>query len=232
MLLDTGDALVGGAPLGDLTQGEVVVAGMNLMGYQAMALGPKELSLGRDVLQQRLDEAQFPFLSANVVSSPTGELLVSPYTVLEAGPYRLGILGLTRAMKEPPPGIQVLDPQAALERYVPQLAGQAEVIIVLTNLGYRKAVTLVRAVPGIDLLVAARPDQLPEQAIRVPETTAWAVVADQPMTRHTGRRVGHLEVMVRSDGTLAEPSWVSVPLDATFADELEMTLLLKGFPRP
>jgi 2',3'-cyclic-nucleotide 2'-phosphodiesterase (5'-nucleotidase family) len=205
---------------------------MNLMGYQAMALGPKELSLGRDVLQQRLDEAQFPFLSANVVLSPTGELLVSPYTILEVGSYRLCILGLTRPMKEPPPGIQILDPQAALEHYVPRLAGQAEVIVVLTNLGYRQALTLVRSVPGIDLLVAARPDQLPEQAIRAPDTMTWAVVADHPMPRHTGRRVGHFEVMVRSDGTLAEPSWVSIWLDARFTDDPEMALLLERFPKP
>jgi 2',3'-cyclic-nucleotide 2'-phosphodiesterase (5'-nucleotidase family) len=232
LLLDTGDALVGGAPLGDLTRGEVVVAGMNLMGYQAMALGPKELSLGLDVLQQRLDEAQFPFLSANAVLSATGELVVAPYTTLEVGPYRVGILGLTRPMKKPPAGIQVLDPQAALEQYVPQLAGQVEVIVVLTNLGYRQAISLVRAVPGVDLLVAALPDQLPEQAMHAPDTGTWAVAAEQPVARHTGRRVGHLEVTIRSDGSLADPSWVSLPLDARFADDPDMTKLLAGFPKP
>jgi len=41
-----GDALVGGGILGDITQGEAIVAGMNLMSYDAFALGPKELALG------------------------------------------------------------------------------------------------------------------------------------------------------------------------------------------
>jgi len=232
LLLDTGDALVGGAPLGDLTQGEVVVAGMNLMGYQAMAVGPKELGLGLDVLQQRLDEAQFPFLSANAVSSATGELLVAPYTVLEVGAYQVGILGLTRPMKSPPDGVQILDPQAALERYVPALAEQAQVIVVLTNVGYRQALSLAQAVPGVDLLVAALPDQLPERAMRAPDTGTWAVTAEQPVARHTGRRVGHLVVTILSDGSLVDPSWVSLPLDAQFADDPEMTKLLKGFPKP
>jgi len=42
LLLDTGDALAGGKRLGDATQGQVIVDGMNLMGYDAMALGPLE----------------------------------------------------------------------------------------------------------------------------------------------------------------------------------------------
>jgi 2',3'-cyclic-nucleotide 2'-phosphodiesterase (5'-nucleotidase family) len=205
---------------------------MNLMGYQAMALGPKELSLGWDVLQQRLEEAQFPLLSVNAVVSDTGELLVAPYAILEIGPFQVGVLGLTRLMQEPPDGIRVLDPLDALERYVPQLAAQVEVVVLLTNVRYRQALTLVRSVSGIDLLVAALPDQLPDKVIRTPDTGTWAIVADHPSPRHTGRRVGHLEVTIQGDGSLVDPSWVSLWLDAKFADDPEMKELLAGFLEP
>lgn len=228
-MLDTGDALIGGGILGDGTQGEAIVAGMNLMGYDAMALGPKELSLGLEVLRLRMAEAQFPLLAANVVATDTQELLAQPYTVLDVGGQRLGVIGLTRQPDTPLIGFQVLDAQQSLARYVPEVAGQADVVILLTNLDYRTGAALVRGVPGIDLLVSALPDQVPGQAVRLPETGTIVVAADHPTPGHTGRRVGRLVVRLGSDGTLGGESWRSVPMDGTIADDPEMRALLDSF---
>lgn len=225
-MLDTGDALIGGGFVGDRTQGEAIVAGMNLMGYDAMALGSKELSLGPEVLQQRMAEARFPMLSANVVFSDTGELLARPYTVLEVGSHRLGVIGLTRLPATALVSFRVLDPQQAAAQYVPRVAGQADVVILLTNLEYRAGLALVRAVPGIDLLITALPGQLPSQAVRVPETGTVVVTAEQPLTRHTGRRVGRLVVTVERDGTLIGESWTSVVMYNKIADDPQMKALL------
>jgi 2',3'-cyclic-nucleotide 2'-phosphodiesterase (5'-nucleotidase family) len=245
--LDTGDALVTGTPvvegqtyvpgqalpvyhpLGDLTKGEVIVAGMNLMGYDAMALGPKDLTLGPDVLQQRMAEAEFPFLSANAVLADGGELLAPAYTIVETGPYRLGILGLTRQPKESVAGIEVRDPQVALERWLPEVAVEADVVILLTNLDFRAAVDLVRAVPGVDLLVAALPGQLPANVMHVPDTGTLAVTAEQAMERHSGRRVGELLLAVQPDGTISARSWQSVDMAKEFADDFEMAALLESY---
>jgi 2',3'-cyclic-nucleotide 2'-phosphodiesterase (5'-nucleotidase family) len=229
LLLDSGDALIGGGVLGDSTQGEAVVAGMNLMGYNAMALGPKELSLGAEVLRQRLAEAEFPILSANVVSKDGGELVALPYDVLEAGPYRVGVIGLTRPTNEALADFQVLDPQEAAARAVPEVTAQTDVVILLTNLEYRPALALVEAVPGVDLVIAALPGQLPNQAVRLPATGTLAVTAEQPLQRHTGRRVGRLAVTVGSDGTLAGEEWASVEMGPRIADDPEMRALLERY---
>jgi 2',3'-cyclic-nucleotide 2'-phosphodiesterase (5'-nucleotidase family) len=212
-----------------MTQGEVIVAGMNQMGYDAMALGPKELSLGPEILGQRIAEARFPMLSANAVLSGTGELLVRPYTILDVGGHRLGILGLTRVPDETLAGFQILDPGAAAAEYVPRVAEQADTVVVLTNMGFRGTMALAQAVPGIDLLIAALPGQLPTQAVPVPETGTLAVTAEQPLARHTGRRVGRLVVTVGSDRGLTGESWASVPMDKTLADDLLMQILLDGY---
>lgn len=68
---------------------------MNLMEYDAMALGETDLQLGEDVLRQRVQEVRFPVLSANVVVQSTGKLFVQPYVLLESGGRTLGIIGLT-----------------------------------------------------------------------------------------------------------------------------------------
>jgi len=231
-LLDTGDALVGGGWLGDTTQGEAVVAGMNLMGYDALALGPRELSLGPELLAQRMAEADFPVLSANVVLTATGELLAEPYAILEVGGRRVGVLGLTRTPDEPGSHFQVVDPREVAKERVPEVAGLADIVIVLTNVGYRSAQGIAEAVPGIDLVIAALPGQLPDRAWRAPNTGTLVVTAEQPLPRHSGRRVGRLAVVVRDDGRLTQETWASQPMDNTLADDLRMQALLEGYRPP
>lgn len=228
-MLDTGDALVGGGKLGDKTRGEAIIAGMNLMGYDAMALGPKELGLGLDVLRQRLSEAEFPMLSANVVLSDTQELLAEPYVILERAGQRLGVIGLTRTPPGPVPGVQVLNIREAAERYVPEVAAKAGTVIVLTNLDWGAAQLLAQAVPDIDLVIAALPAGNPTEAVRVQGTGTLVVTAERAQPGHSGRAVGWLEFSLQPDGSLAGESWRTNWIFKTIVDDPEMSELLAGF---
>jgi 2',3'-cyclic-nucleotide 2'-phosphodiesterase (5'-nucleotidase family) len=228
-LLDAGDALVGSGKLGATTQGEAIIAGMNLMGYDAMALGPKELSLGVDLLRKRLGEAGFPILSANAILTGSQELVAEPYTILDVGGHKVGVIGLTRVEGTAPSGFQVLDPQAAASRYVPEVREKAGTVILLTNLEYNAALALARAVPGIDLVVGALPSQYPTQSVRVPDTNTLVVVADLAAAGHSGRSVGTLRVTIGSDGSLTGESWSTRWIDKTIADDPAMQVLLDKF---
>jgi 2',3'-cyclic-nucleotide 2'-phosphodiesterase (5'-nucleotidase family) len=228
-LLDTGDALVGGGMLGDLTEGEAVVAGMSLMGYDSMALGPKELALGRETLQQRMAEAGFPFLSANVVDGGSGELLAPAYRIVEVGAYRVAILGLTRPLDLAVEGIRVLDPRDAISRTLPEVQAQADVVILLTNMPFDQAQWLAGEVPGIDLVVAALPSRPPAGAVRVPATGTLVVAAEQPLPRHTGRHVGRAGVTVGPGGSLTGETWASVPMGPLVGDDPDMAALLERY---
>jgi 2',3'-cyclic-nucleotide 2'-phosphodiesterase (5'-nucleotidase family) len=221
--------LIGDGVLGNETMGEAIVAGMNLMGYDAMALGPKELSLGAALLRQRMQEAQFPMLSANVRWSGTRELVAEPYVILQFGSQRVGVIGLTRQPDEDLAGFEVLDPQEAITGHMSEAAELADATVLLTNLGYRAAFELVQAVPDIDLVVAALPGQLPGHAARVPGTSTLAVTAEQPAPRHTGRRVGRLVVILGSEGSLSGEEWSSVPMGSNIADDSEMRTLLDNY---
>jgi len=228
-LLDTGDALIGGGTLGDRTQGAAIVAGMNFMGYDAMALGPKELSLGVDLLKQRMDEAEFPVLSANAVLTSSGELVAEPYTIIEVDGHRVGVIGLTHPLTMPYNGFDVLPPQQAIEHYVPEVAWQVDTVIVLTNLEYQAALALAGAVPGIDLVVAALPDQSGPRLEGALGTGTLVAVADQALPKHSGRRVGVLTATIQADGSLTSQSWQSLWMDKGIADSPEMDTLLSKF---
>ena len=215
---------------GSEAKGEEIVAGMNLMGYDAMALGPKELALGATALQQWIAEAQFAVLSANAVWRETGDLVGQPYLILDLGGQRVGIIGLTRQPGEKLADVEVLDLDETLSKVVPEVARQAETVVLLTNLPFEDAQGLARTVPGLDLVVAALPGQLPDRAMRIAETGALVVVADQPSEGHTGRRVGRLQATLESDGSLSGESWISVPMGPEFADDPEMATLLQQYP--
>jgi 2',3'-cyclic-nucleotide 2'-phosphodiesterase (5'-nucleotidase family) len=227
--LDTGDALLGGGKLGEKTRGEAIVAGMSLMGYDAMALGPKELSLGLDTLRQRMAEAEFPMISANVVLSGTQQLLAEPYVILERAGQKLGVIGLTRHPSSSPAGMQVLDVKQAAERYVPEVAAQADTVIVLTNLDEGTARALAAAVPGIDLVVTAVPPNFPTSATRAPGTNTLVVVADLASPAHSGRAIGRLAVRLQPDGSLTNEQWQTLWMDKRIADDPEMAALLARY---
>jgi 2',3'-cyclic-nucleotide 2'-phosphodiesterase (5'-nucleotidase family) len=95
LVLDAGNTFWSQSGLAAKSQGKVIAEAMNLIGYNAMTLGEVDLQLGEDVLRQRIADALFPVLSANVVVQSTGQLLARPYALLDVGGRKVGVIGLT-----------------------------------------------------------------------------------------------------------------------------------------
>lgn len=231
-LLDTGDAWAGGrqngtATLGDETEGAVIVAAMNALAYDAMALGPYELALGAEVLAERLAEASFPVVSANAYDA-SGERVVPPYTVLEASGHRVAVVGLTRVPEAELPGFDVREERAELEALLPELEGAAHAVVVLTSLPLDEAQTRLGPIAALDLVVAALPSPLPDHVLRPGADGPGFVVAERPTPGHTGRRVGRLELALAVDGTVADESWRTIGLGPELADDADMAALLES----
>ncbi len=56
---------------------------MNLIGYDAMAVGNHEFDNTLTVLRQQEKWAKFPFLSANIYQKSTGERLFKPWALFK-----------------------------------------------------------------------------------------------------------------------------------------------------
>jgi len=94
VLLDAGDAIQGNL-LANSDKGASVIEFMNLVGYDAMGLGDHEFDYGADVLEQRMSEAAFPMLAANIRVDATGELFAQANVVIETnGGLKVGIFAL------------------------------------------------------------------------------------------------------------------------------------------
>lgn len=68
---------------------------MNLIGYDAMAVGNHEFDNPLSVLRQQEKWAKFPFLSANIYQKSTGERLFKPWALFKRGGLKIAVIGLT-----------------------------------------------------------------------------------------------------------------------------------------
>jgi 5'-nucleotidase/UDP-sugar diphosphatase len=160
LVLDAGDTFQG-TYVSNSTQGEVVMAAMNAVGYDAWTLGNHEFDWGQEVLRARIAQAEFPVLAANLLDESTGEVWdgVRPFFILKAGVARVAVLGLaypdTPAITKPQnvAGLDFREAAGTVRRYLPELEEQADLIVVLSHLGFDGDQALARAVDGIDVIV-------------------------------------------------------------------------------
>jgi 5'-nucleotidase/UDP-sugar diphosphatase len=231
LLLDAGDSLFGDRFLGQQTQGKAVVEAMNLLGYDAMALGGGDMRLGLDTLRQRMAEAEFPFLSANVVLSGTETLLTERYIIKEMGDHKVAIIGLTEpgAADAVQGAVTVLNPIETARRYVAEVSSKASIIIVLSHLGVEEDMKLAGEVEGIDLIVSGTGQVRLGQAVQNETTGTLIVQAAVPSPGHAGRTVGVARLQIDGQGEIKSHQWATVSLTPDFADDPEIRALLGAY---
>lgn len=95
VLLLSGGDINTGVPESDLQDAEPDFRGMNLIGYDAMAVGNHEFDNPLSVLRQQEKWAKFPFLSANIYQKSTGKRLFRPWAIFKAQDLKIAVIGLT-----------------------------------------------------------------------------------------------------------------------------------------
>ncbi|EBF9278288.1 bifunctional UDP-sugar hydrolase/5'-nucleotidase [Salmonella enterica] len=95
VLLLSGGDINTGVPESDLQDAEPDFRGMNLIGYDAMAVGNHEFDNPLTVLRQQEKWAKFPFLSANIYQKSTGERLFKPWAIFTRQNIKIAVIGLT-----------------------------------------------------------------------------------------------------------------------------------------
>ncbi|EJX02122.1 secreted 5'-nucleotidase [gut metagenome] len=144
LLFDCGD-ISQGTPYYNFFQGELEVKAMNLMGYDAMAIGNHEFDFGMDNLARLCRLANFPILSANYdVTGTVLEGLVKPYVVLQREGLKIGVFGISPKLEglvqaDKCAGITYKDPVASATEVITWLKEKegCEVVICLSHLGIR-----------------------------------------------------------------------------------------------
>jgi len=227
LLLDAGDTLISDRWLAKQSQGKIVIEAMNLMGYDAMALGERDLQLGPKTLRQRMADAAFPFLSANVELK--GKLFAEPYVIKEIDGHRIAIIGLTGVIPDAAHGFQVRDPLETAQRLVAELRPQADIIILLAHVGQEMEQRLKEEVEGIDVIVGGSALPRPGQAVWDETAGVLILPSERPSPGHAGRFIGVARLNFDSHGRLVNYESQMVVLSPNVADDPELIALLQRY---
>ena len=207
IILSAGDMFQGSAD-SNLLYGVPVLAAMNDIGFEAMAIGNHEFDWGLNKLQALSDKAEFPFLAANIVLKGTDITpnFAEKYIIVNRNGINIGIIGIatpetiTKTKAENIAAYEFKDPAATVNALVPKVkkAG-ADIIVVLSHLGATqdsktKAITgeaaeLAKAVTGVNAIIAGHS-----------HTTIAGTVNDIPIVQayYNGRSVGHIDLVIDS----------------------------------
>jgi 2',3'-cyclic-nucleotide 2'-phosphodiesterase (5'-nucleotidase family) len=214
LLVDAGDLLQGNplAYVGARVEPDApspVIAAMNVMAYDAAAVGNHEFNYGVPYLTAAVAQARFPFLAANAYSVG-GARAFRAWTIVERGGVRIGIIGATTpgAMiwdRENLRGrITIRDVVAEVQTALGEVrAAGTDVVMVTVHSGLTGASTydtttgiasenvaarLAREIPGLDLIVYGHSHQ------EMADTVIGTTMLMQPKNWATSVGVARLTV--------------------------------------
>ena len=94
ILVDAGDH-VQGAAIGSLTQGEAIIDIMNEVGYDLATLGNHEFDYGMDQAFKLIEQAKYPYVSANFVQVDGNKPVLDAYQIIEANGKNIAFVGIS-----------------------------------------------------------------------------------------------------------------------------------------
>jgi len=162
LLVDAGDTIMEDRHLmANYFRGEPVIKIMNEMAYDLAVPGNHDFEFGLDILAERIAQADFFYLAANIVPTedPTESALLmtsqmEPYVIVSVQGVRIGFLGLTMPLHGFS-GIDIKETLQTAREYVPRMREEADIVIVMTHQKLERDYKIVDEVEGIDILLAA-----------------------------------------------------------------------------
>lgn len=166
-LFDAGD-MMQGTPISNLLWGESVIDVYNNMGYMAAVTGNHEFDWGINVLKDRIAQANFPILLANVFleGTDTRPDWIKPCTMFTIKGQQVGVIGVTSkytadiVMAGNLAGLTISDAGPIVSNLTDKLRAEgADLVVVLAHMpdvynGVVSGEMLGVAVPGVDLIIS------------------------------------------------------------------------------
>ena len=164
LLFDSGD-FSQGSPYFTMYKGDVEVGLMNLMGYDAVAIGNHEFDFGLENMARLFRNARFAVVCANYDFSKVSlSQYVKPYTILKKAGMRIGIIGLmpditilvSKEVSDMIPGYENSEVVNKWAEYL-KTEKKCDLVIALTHIGFENESyldqMLVRRTRNVDLVV-------------------------------------------------------------------------------
>lgn len=165
LLLDSGNFFAGGLK-DEHTQNTEMdmqrtiynLKAMEIMKYDAAAIGGDEFNFGIDFLKENITKTNLKFLSCNIsdANSDLKSKGVLPFITKEIAGVKIGIIALTAlSARQKAPTFNFIEPKEALKTAMGEIKNtNPDIIILLSNLSEAENSNLVKEISGIDILIA------------------------------------------------------------------------------
>lgn len=160
LALDNGDTFHG-TYVANYGRGVSMIPLMNSLKFEAMATH-WEFAYGPEGVKEIEKQLDYPMLAINCYYKETEKLFFKPYRIIERNGLKIAIIGLACPIvdKTMPPsfseGIKFTIGNEELPIWIKTVKekGEADLIVVLSHLGFPQDVELAKEVSGIDILVS------------------------------------------------------------------------------
>jgi 5'-nucleotidase len=226
LLIDAGNLM--GDPTQDTFAQSVFVAGQTAaMGYSVIGVGPFEFGNGIEAVSSVAAASGLEFVSANLIVD--GEYPFAPWKVVERGGVRFGLIsvvdpGYDRApWNERENGMLIEDPALALQRELPRLHKNCDVVVLLSNMETSAGtLDLLRQLESglkVDIVVEGSVSRQYEQPAKLGESLILAANA-------RGKYLGQLDMVIdggsiQSTETEIHQLKLELPVDEEMAAQVD-----------
>ena len=236
LVMDAGDEMQGSL-LSNIWKGVPVIDVYNTIGYDVATFGNHEFDWGKTELGNRVGEADYPYVSANIVLNDTGNCATAgwgkpafvdaAYQILTVGSpnsVKVGVIGVTSpetpiiTIAEATEGLCFKDAAASIIHYYDAMkAAGADVIVVLSHLGFNDG-GYGYGIPvygdktlAQKLVDAGKPANLIIGGHSHTDLTTATVVSGTTIGQayYNGRKVGRADITVTTAGVVTV-NWSSI----------------------
>ncbi len=260
LLVDDGDEMQGSL-LSNLQAGQPTIAVFKAMGYNAATFGNHEFDWGQTVLADRVSEAGYPYVTSNIVVNDTGSCATAgwttpsfaqPYVIKTVGaaPNQVNVAFIGVTTTETPvitvstatAGLCFKDPTTSISHYYDTLKSSADVIVVLSHLGYPDggygygipvygdqtlAKNLINAGKPVNLIIGghSHTDLSAATVITVSGKPGQTSVVQ---AHYNGRKVGRADITVSPSGAVSV-TWTRLTVSTTGAKDPAIDALIQTY---
>jgi 2',3'-cyclic-nucleotide 2'-phosphodiesterase (5'-nucleotidase family) len=132
-----------------------IIEAYHKMKYDAVAVGPLDLSAGIDLLKNS-GKQELPWISANLLNVDNTPVF-PPFIINNIGGLQIGLVGLTHTTSALPPNLHLADWQAVLPQLLQTLSKKCDHIVLLSNLANTENYLIAKDYPEIDMIITADP---------------------------------------------------------------------------
>ncbi len=194
LVLNAGDDFQG-SPVSSITKGMSQILILNQIKPTAFTIGNHEFDYGTDNLRKCIQKANFDILSANIFDVNQQKIFTDPYKIVQYGNAKVAIIGLvlddlkSSVLPENVKGLDILDSYKQVSKYVDEVKGKSDLIIVLSHQGFFADSVLATRVPELDLIIGGHSHTWLREPVQVNNVLICQVGA-------SGERLGLLKTKV------------------------------------